>query len=306
MKKLIQKAENLLEALPFIKNFYGKTFVIKYGGNAMVSENLKDNFALDIVMMKYIGVNPVIVHGGGPQIDKTLKALGIKSQFFEGQRVTNKETIDVVEMVLGGKVNKEIVSLVNRHGGNAVGITGKDGDLIMAKRHARGKKQSPEIDRPEIIDLGLVGEITKVNPHILETLDKSDFIPVIAPIGKGENGETLNINADFVASKIASALKAEKLILMTDTGGVKNKTGKLQSGLTRKEVAAMIKSKVIKDGMLPKVNCCLDALKSGVHKTHIIDGRTQHALLLEIFTEEGIGTQIVEKKAELATPTVTN
>ena len=306
MKKLIQKAENLLEALPFIKNFYGKTFVIKYGGNAMVSENLKDNFALDIVMMKYIGVNPVIVHGGGPQIDKTLKALGIKSQFFEGQRVTNKETIDVVEMVLGGKVNKEIVSLVNRHGGNAVGITGKDGDLIMAKRHAKGKKQSPEIDRPEIIDLGLVGEITKVNPHILETLDKSDFIPVIAPIGKGENGETLNINADFVASKIASALKAEKLILMTDTGGVKNKTGKLQSGLTRKEVAALIKSKVIKDGMLPKVNCCLDALKSGVHKTHIIDGRIQHALLLEIFTEEGIGTQIVEKKAELTTPLVTN
>ena len=304
MKKLIQKAENLLEALPFIKNFYGKTFVIKYGGNAMVSENLKDNFALDIVMMKYIGVNPVIVHGGGPQIDKTLKALGIKSQFFEGQRVTNKETIDVVEMVLGGKVNKEIVSLVNRHGGNAVGITGKDGDLIMAKRHAKGKKQSPEIDRPEIIDLGLVGEITKVNPHILETLDKSDFIPVIAPIGKGENGETLNINADFVASKIASALKAEKLILMTDTGGVKNKTGKLQSGLTRKEVAAMIKAKVIKDGMLPKVNCCLDALKSGVHKTHIIDGRIQHALLLEIFTEEGIGTQIVEKKAELVTPSV--
>jgi len=272
----------------------------------MVSENLKDNFALDIVMMKYIGVNPVIVHGGGPQIDKTLKALGIKSQFFEGQRVTNKETIDVVEMVLGGKVNKEIVSLVNRHGGNAVGITGKDGDLIMAKRHAKGKKQSPETDRPEIIDLGLVGEITKVNPRILETLDESDFIPVIAPIGKGENGETLNINADFVAAKIASALKAEKLILMTDTEGVKNKAGKLQSGLTRKEVAAMIKSKVIKDGMLPKVNCCLDALKSGVHKTHIIDGRIQHALLLEIFTAEGIGTQIVEKKSELAAPPVTS
>jgi len=306
VKELIQKAENLLEALPFIKNFYGKTFVIKYGGNAMVSEDLKDNFALDIVMMKYIGVNPVIVHGGGPQIDKTLKALGIKSQFFEGQRVTNKETIDVVEMVLGGKVNKEIVSLVNRHGGSAVGITGKDGDLIMAKRYAKGKKQSPETDRPEIIDLGLVGEITQVNPRILETLDNSDFIPVIAPIGKGENGETLNINADFVAAKIASALKAEKLILMTDTEGVKNKAGKLQPGLTRKEVAAMIKAKIIKDGMLPKVNCCLDALKSGVHKTHIIDGRIQHALLLEIFTAEGIGTQIVEKKSELATPPVTS
>ncbi len=300
MKKLIQKAEILLEALPFIKKFYGKTFVIKYGGNAMVSEGLKNNFALDIVMMKYIGINPVIVHGGGPQIDKTLKALGIKSQFFEGQRVTNKETIDVVEMVLGGKVNKEIVSLINRHGGNAVGITGKDGDLIMAKRHSKGKKQSPEMNHPEIIDLGLVGEITQVNPRILETLDKNEFVPVIAPIGKGENGETLNINADFVASKIASALKAEKLILMTDTEGVKNKTGKLQTGLTKKEVGSMIKEKVIKDGMLPKVNCCLDALKSGVNKTHIVDGRIQHALLLEIFTEDGIGTQIVEKKPDLA------
>ena len=300
MKKLIQKAEILLEALPFIKKFYGKTFVIKYGGNAMVSENLKNNFALDIVMMKYIGINPVIVHGGGPQIDKTLKALGIKSQFFEGQRVTNKETIDVVEMVLGGKVNKEIVSLINRHGGNAVGITGKDGDLITAKRHSKGKKQSPEMNHPEIIDLGLVGEITQVNPGILETLDKNEFVPVIAPIGKGENGETLNINADFVASKIASALKAEKLILMTDIEGVKNKTGNLQSGLTKKEVGSMIKEKVIKDGMLPKANCCLDALKSGVNKTHIVDGRIQHALLLEIFTEDGIGTQIVEKKSDLA------
>ncbi|MBT5469866.1 MAG: acetylglutamate kinase [Nitrospina sp.] len=300
MKKLIQKAEILLEALPFIKKFYGKTFVIKYGGNAMVSEILKDNFALDIVMMKYIGINPVIVHGGGPQIDKTLKALGIKSQFFEGQRVTSKETIDVVEMVLGGKVNKEIVSLINRHGGSAVGITGKDGDLIMAKRHRKAKKQSPETDRPEIIDLGLVGEITQVNPRILETLDKNEFVPVIAPIGKGEDGETLNINADFVAAQIASALKAEKLILMTDTEGVKNKTGKLQSGLTKKEVGTMIKEKVIKDGMLPKVNCCLDALKAGVHKTHIVDGRIEHALLLEIFTEQGIGTQIVEKKPDLA------
>ena len=299
MKKLIQKAEILLEALPFIKNFYGKTFVIKYGGNAMVSEKLKDNFALDFVMMKYIGINPVIIHGGGPQIDKTLKALGINSQFIGGQRVTNKETIDVVEMVLGGKINKEIVSLINRHGGNAVGITGKDGDLIMAKRHKKGKKQSAETNRPEIIDLGLVGEITKVNPRILETLDKNEFVPVIARIGKGRDGTTLNINADFVASKIASALKAEKLILMTDTEGVKNKTGKLQSGLTKKEVAAMIKEKVIKDGMLPKVKCCLDALKAGVHKTHIVDGRVQHALLLEIFTEDGIGTQIVEKKLDL-------
>jgi acetylglutamate kinase len=298
MKKLIQKAEILLEALPYIKSFYGKTIVIKYGGSAMVSDDLKENFALDIVMMKYIGINPVVVHGGGPQIDKTLKALGIKSRFIEGQRVTSKETIDVVEMVLGGKVNKEIVSLINQQGGNAVGITGKDGDMIFAKRHKK-VKQSPEMDRPEIIDLGLVGEITKVNPRILETLDQNEFIPVIAPIGKGEKGETLNINADFVAEKIASALKAEKLVLMTDTEGVKNKAGKLQSGLTRKQASDLIRSKVIRDGMLPKVNCCLDALKSGVHKTHIIDGRIRHALLLEIFTAEGIGTQIVEKTKDL-------
>jgi len=298
MQKIIHKAEILLESLPYIKSFYGKTIVIKYGGNAMISNTLKENFALDIVMMKYIGINPIVVHGGGPQIDKTLKALGIKSKFVEGQRVTSKETIDVVEMVLGGKVNKEIVSLINRHGGNAVGITGKDGDLILAKRHKK-VKHSPETDRPEIIDLGLVGEITKVNPGILETLDKGGFIPVIAPIGRGENGETLNINADFVAAQIASALEAEKLILMTDTEGVKNKAGKLQSGLSRKNTSDMIRSKVIRDGMLPKVNCCLDALKSGVHKTHIIDGRVRHALLLEIFTAEGIGTQIVEKAKDL-------
>ncbi len=298
MKKLIHKAEILLEALPYIKSFYNKTIVIKYGGSAMVSDDLKENFALDIVMMKYIGINPVVVHGGGPQIDQTLKALGIQSRFIEGQRVTNKETIDVVEMVLGGKVNKEIVSLINHQGGTAVGITGKDGDMIFAKRHKR-VNHSPEMDRPEIIDLGLVGEITKVNPRILETLDRNEFIPVIAPIGKGEKGETLNINADFVAAKIASALKAEKLVLMTDTEGVKNKAGKLQSGLTRKQASDLIRSKVIRDGMLPKVNCCLDALKSGVHKTHIIDGRIRHALLLEIFTEEGIGTQIVEKAKDL-------
>ena len=298
MQKPIHKAEILLESLPYIKSFYGKTIVIKYGGNAMISDDLKENFALDIVMMKYIGINPVVVHGGGPQIDKTLKALGIQSKFVEGQRVTSKETIDVVEMVLGGKVNKEIVSLINRHGGNAVGITGKDGDLILAKRHKK-VKHSPETDRPEIIDLGLVGEITKVNPGILETLDTGGFIPVIAPIGRGENGETLNINADFVAAQIASALEAEKLILMTDTEGVKNQAGKLQSGLSRKNTSDMIRSKVIRDGMLPKVNCCLDALKSGVHKTHIIDGRVRHALLLEIFTAEGIGTQIVEKAKDL-------
>ena len=293
MKKFIHKAETLLEALPFIKNFHGKTVVIKYGGSAMVSEKLKDGFAQDIIMMKYTGINPVIVHGGGPQIGKTLDALGIQSEFVDGQRVTNKDMIDVVEMVLGGKVNKEIVSLISRHGGNAVGITGKDGDLIQAKKHKR-VKHSPETNRPEIIDMGLVGEITKVNPKILEVLHQNEFIPVIAPTGKGIEGETLNINADFVAAAVASALKAEKLVLMTDTAGVQRKNGNLITELTRKEANKLIKSGVIRDGMLPKVTCCLDSLKSGVPKTHIIDGRVEHSLLLELFTDEGIGTQIIE------------
>ncbi len=288
------KAEVLIEALPYIKKFYGKTLVIKYGGNAMVTEELKHNFALDVVMMKYIGINPVIVHGGGPQIGKTLELFGIQSKFVDGQRVTSEEMIDVVEMVLGGKINQDIVSLINKNGGNAVGITGKDGDLIRAKRYRKVKK-CPETNRPEIIDLGLVGDIKQVNPSILRTLDEAEFIPVIAPIGRGENGETLNINADFVAAKIAGALKAEKLLLMTDVEGVKGKNGKLITGLTRKNAQQLIRSKVIKDGMLPKVNCCLDALKEGVTKTHIVDGRVKHALLLEIFTEAGIGTQIVEK-----------
>ncbi len=294
IKKLIHKAETLIEALPFIKNFYGKTIVIKYGGSAMVSEDLKKTFALDIIMMKYIGINPVIVHGGGPQIGKTLEMFGIQSKFVDGQRVTSKEMIGVVEMVLGGKINQEIVSQINQQGGSAVGITGKDGDLIQAKRF-RKVKICPETNRPEIIDLGLVGDIKKINPGILETLDRDKYIPVIAPIGRGEEGETLNINADFVASKIASALKAEKLLLMTDIEGVKDKKHKLISELNRKEAEKLVRTKVIKDGMIPKVQCCLDALKAGVSKAHIIDGRIKHSLLLEIFTEEGIGTQIVEK-----------
>ncbi len=291
MEKRINKAETLIEALPFIKTFYDKTIVIKYGGNAMVNETLKETFALDVVMMKYIGINPVIVHGGGPQIGRTLELFGIQSEFIDGQRVTSKEMIDVVEMVLGGKVNQDIVSLINRHGGNAVGITGKDGDLIQARRYRR-VRNSPATDRPEIIDLGLVGEIQKVNVRVLEILDQAEFIPVIAPIGRGEDGETLNINADFVASSVAQALKAEKLILMTDVEGVKNKKGELQSALTQKKARQMIKDKVIRDGMLPKVTCCLEALKMGVGKTHIIDGRIKHALLLEILTKEGIGTEI--------------
>jgi len=293
MKKNIQTAETLLEALPFIKNFFGKTVVIKYGGNAMVSEELKENFARDIVMMKYTGINVVIVHGGGPQIGKNLELFGIKSKFVDGHRITSKEMIDVVEMVLGGKVNQDIVSLINRHGGNAVGVTGKDGDLIQAQK-MKAKKISPETNRPEIIDLGLVGEIKHVKTQILLTLEENGFIPVVAPLGKGVDGETLNINADFVASEIASALHAEKLILMTDTEGVKNKENVLQSELTRKKSLKLINDKVIKEGMLPKVHCCLDALRNGVKKTHIIDGRITHAVLLEIFTKEGIGTQIVE------------
>ncbi|MBI4384401.1 MAG: acetylglutamate kinase [Nitrospinae bacterium] len=294
MEKYIEKAEVLLESLPFIKKFFDKTIVIKYGGAAMVSDDLKEKFALDVVMMKYIGINPVIVHGGGPQIGKMLEKFGIQSRFIDGQRVTSEEMIDVVEMALGGKVNKEIVSLINRHGGNAVGITGKDGDLIQAKRYRKVKK-SPETNRPEIIDLGLVGEIQRVNPRILESLDKNGFIPVIAPIGRGENGETLNINADFVAAKIAGALKAEKLVLMTDTHGVKGKDNALLPEIKRRQALQMIRSGVISGGMVPKVECCLDALQEGVQKTHIIDGRIRHAVLLEIFTKEGIGTQIVEK-----------
>jgi acetylglutamate kinase len=294
MEKLIEKAEILLEALPYIKGFFGKTIVIKYGGAAMTSDDLKKMFALDIVMLKYIGINPVIVHGGGPQIGKTLDKFGIKSHFIDGQRVTSEEMIDVVEMVLGGKINKEIVALINRYGGNAVGITGKDGNLIHAKRY-RKIKRSPETNKPEIIDLGLVGDIQHVDPKLLEDLDKGGFIPVIAPIGKGEEGETLNINADFVAGKIAGALKAEKLMLMTDTEGVRAKDQSLIPELTRKKVQALIRSGVIKGGMVPKVECCLDALSAGVRKTHIIDGRVKHAVLLEIFTKEGIGTQIIEK-----------
>ena len=294
MKKFIQKAEILLESLPFIKAFYDKTVVIKYGGNAMVSEDLKESFALDMVMLKYIGINPVIVHGGGPQIGKTLEALGIQSTFIDGQRVTNQKMIDIVEMVLGGKINKEIVALINHHGGNAVGITGKDGDLIRAKRY-RKVTRSPETNRPEIIDLGLVGEITQVNPRILETLDRGEFIPVIAPIGRGQDEETLNINADFVAAKIASALEAEKLVLMTDVEGVKGKNKTYLSELTRRQAQKLIKEGMISGGMLPKVRCCLNALKDGVRKTHIIDGRVRHAVLLEIFTQEGVGTQIIEK-----------
>lgn len=292
MEKLIKKADVLLEALPYIRNLYKKTIVIKYGGSAMVAEELKKNFALDIVLLKYIGINPVIVHGGGPQIGKTLEKMGKKSQFVEGLRVTDEETADVVEMVLVGKVNKEIVALINRHGGRAVGLSGKDGALIKAKKY-KVVKSSPEAERPEIIDIGMVGEVELINADVLETLDEGGFIPVIAPVGVGENGETYNINADFVAGGIAKSLKAEKLVLLTDEEGIKGKDGSLLSTLNKKDIDYLIKKGVITGGMLPKVKCCLDALTSGVKKTHIIDGRVKHAILLEIFTDEGIGTQIV-------------
>ncbi|MDH3609955.1 MAG: acetylglutamate kinase [Gammaproteobacteria bacterium] len=281
-------ARVLTEALPYIQNFSGKTIVIKYGGNAMVDENLKSSFARDMVLLKHVGINPIIVHGGGPQIGETLKKFGKQTEFVEGMRVTDSETMDVVEMVLGGLVNKEIVQLINNHGGKAIGITGKDGGLLYAKR-MKITRHSPELDAPEIIDLGHVGEVTGVNPALLNLLKDEQFIPVIAPIGTGEEGESLNINADFVAGKIATVLGAEKLILLTNTPGVK-KDDKLLTGLKHAEIKKLIENKIITDGMLPKVNCAWDAISSGVNTAHIIDGRVQHAVLLELFTDQGVGT----------------
>lgn len=293
MKKLIEKADVLIESLPFIKKFYKKILVIKYGGNVMMDENLKNNFALDIVMMKYIGIYPVIVHGGGPQIGTILKKMGKKSKFVNGLRVTDAETMDIIEMVLGGKVNKEIVTLINKHGGKAVGLSGKDGELIKAKKH-KLKNITPETNQPEIIDLGLVGEITHINSRIISSLLEGDYIPVIAPIGVGTKGETLNINADFVACHIAKALKAEKLILLTNVEGIQGKDKKMISSVNVKKALELKKNKTIVDGMRPKVDCCINALASGVKKTHIIDGRLKHAVLLEIFTKKGVGTEITK------------
>ncbi|MBI5182876.1 MAG: acetylglutamate kinase [Nitrospinae bacterium] len=291
MEKIIQKAEVLLEALPYIQSFQKKTIVIKYGGNAMVLEDLRNTFALDVVMMKYIGIYPIVVHGGGPQIGEILEKMGKKEEFIDGLRVTDDETMDVVEMVLGGKVNKDIVSLINQYGGKAVGLSGKDGRLIAARKY-HVTRRSAETDRPEIIDLGKVGEIVSINPQVIYKLYEGDFIPVIAPIGVGEDGETYNINADFVAGRIASALKAEKLILLTDVEGIIGKDHSLLSTLSPEEVQSLIDQKVISGGMIPKVRSCLDALNDGVKKTHIINGRVKHAVLLEIFTREGIGTEI--------------
>jgi len=293
MKKSIEKASVLIESLPYIRKFSGKTFVIKYGGAAMVDAKLKDAFAKDIVLLNLIGIKPVIVHGGGPKINRIMEKMGKTPTFVHGHRVTDTETIDIVEMVLGGLINKQIVTLINSHGGKAIGLSGKDANLIKARKKII-RKMSPETGVPEIIDLGLVGEVEKINPRILTSMDESGFIPVIAPVSSGKKMETLNINADYVAGAIASALKAEKLILLTDVAGVKDKKNKLIPTLHLKEVKTLIKNKTISDGMLPKVHACENALKGKVKKTHIIDGRIPHAILLEIFTEKGIGTEIVK------------
>jgi len=291
MQKLIEKAKVLIEAMPYIQTFRGKTFVIKYGGNAMIDANLKQGFAQDVVLLRFIGINPVIVHGGGPQIGATMERMGKKSTFVSGQRVTDEETMDIVEMVLGGKVNKEIVNLINQAGGKAVGLTGKDGGLIQAKK-LKMTKHSGSTDETENIDIGLVGEVTEVRPGALVALDQGGFIPVIAPIGVGAQGETYNINADLVAGAVAGALKAEKLILLTDQAGILDKDKRLITALNKKKVANLISSGTIAGGMLPKTKSCFEALVAGCAKVHIIDGRVPHALLLEIFTKEGIGTEI--------------
>jgi len=295
MEELIKKANVLMETLPWIKRFSGRTIVIKYGGNAMVEEHLKESFARDVIMMKYIGLNPVVVHGGGPQIGKVLEAMKIESQFIQGMRVTDSETMDVVEMVLGGKVNKEIVTNINRYGGKAVGITGKDGGLIQARK-LEMTAVNPDTLTPEIIDIGMVGEVELVDPTIIESLKENNFIPVIAPIGGGLNGETYNINADLVAGRIAGALKAEKLILLTDIEGVKDKQGKLISTIDIQRVPDLINNGTISGGMIPKVNCCVDAVEEGITRAHIVDGRMEHACLLEMFTDKGIGTVVARYK----------
>jgi len=293
MEKFIGKAEVLMEALPYIRRFYGKTFVVKYGGNAMVDEELKASFAQDVVLLKYVGINPVVVHGGGPQINEMLQKMGTPAQFVRGMRVTDQETMDIVEMVLVGKINKEIVNLINQHGGMAVGLSGKDGNLIQARKMSLTVAADGEL--PEIIDIGQVGEIVGINPTVINSLDENKFIPVIAPVGVGEHGETYNINADLVAGQVAEALGAEKLILLTDVEGVKDKKGELLSTLKINQARKLIQEGIVGEGMIPKVECCIEALKGGVGKTHIIDGRVKHAVLLEIFTKEGVGTEVVRK-----------
>lgn len=284
-------AEILIEAMPYIRRFSGTTLVVKYGGHAMVDEQLKEDFAGDITLMKLIGMNPVVVHGGGPQINKVLDQMGIKSRFVRGMRLTDAPTMDVVEMVLGGKVNKSIVALINQHGGKAVGLSGKDGALIKAKK-LHILHQEDITKPPEIIDPGLVGEVTEIHPEIIHTLTQKGFIPIIAPVGAGDAGETFNINADLVASRIASALGAGRLILMTDVDGVLDSRGQLIPSIDFTRINRLIADKTISGGMIPKIECAMDTLKNGVEKVHIINGKIRHALLLELFTDKGIGTEV--------------
>ena len=285
------KAGILTEALPYIKRFHGKTIVVKYGGNAMTDENLKQCFARDVVLLKLVGMNPVVVHGGGPQIENLLARVGKKGEFVQGMRVTDAETMELVEMVLGGQVNKEIVNLINQHGGKAVGLTGKDGNFIRAKKLMMENKDAPG----DLIDIGQVGDIVSIDPSLIALLDSGAFIPVIAPIGVGSEGETYNINADVVAGKIAEVLKAEKLVLLTNTPGVLDKGGKLLTGITPRQIDDMVADGTLSGGMLPKISSALDAARGGVKNVHIIDGRVEHALLLEILTDEGVGTLIKSK-----------
>lgn len=290
-------ASVLNEALPYIQRFTGKTIVVKYGGNAMTDEVLKNSFARDIVLMKLVGMHPIVVHGGGPQIAAVLSKLGIESRFVNGLRVTDSDTMDVVEMVLGGLVNKEIVSLLNRNGGKAIGITGKDGDFIRARR-MQFSRQTADMQAPEITDIGHVGEIDSINPSIIEMMKNSDFIPVIAPIGSDNNGTSYNINADTVAGRLAQLLQAEKLLLLTNIAGVQDRDGKVLTGLSTESVDALIADGTIHGGMLPKIQCALEAVNAGVSSAQIIDGRVPHAVLLEIFTDKGVGTQITNLPPE--------
>jgi acetylglutamate kinase len=292
MQKAINKVKTLMEALPYIRTFTDKTFVIKFGGNAMIDPALSHSFALDMILLSYVGIRPVIIHGGGPQIGEFMKRLGKEPAFIDGLRVTDKETIEIVEMVLMGKINKEIVSHINKNGGRAVGLSGKDGSMISAAKLTVKDKNNPETT----VDLGMVGTITAVNPQVINTLDTNRFIPVIAPLGCGENGETYNINADTAAGEIAGALKAEKLVLLTDVEGVMDKNGAFMSTVTEREAFRMIESGDISGGMIPKIQCCCNALDRGAGKAHIIDGRVEHAVLLEIFTDIGIGTQLVKEE----------
>ena len=296
MDALIKKADILVEALPYIRSFAGKTIVIKYGGKAMTQEELKEGFAEDVVLLKYVGLNPVIIHGGGPQINRMLDQLGIPAKFVNGVRVTDEATMEVVEMVLGGKINKEIVTLLNQHGAKAVGLTGKDGRLILTKpfnAKALVHSLSGKVDSSPDHDYGLVGEVEKVDSHLLTKLREDNFIPVIAPIGVDRKGKTHNINADLVAGSVAAAIQAEKLLVLSDVKGIRDAKHRHVPTLSRKDMERMVKKKTISEGMLPKVHACLTALHGGVHKAHIIDGRVPHAILLEIFTDKGIGTEIV-------------